>query len=225
MKLTLSKFQVELNEMEKFLRRIKFLEERNFYPREDFDPSVYRSKNYIDNWKSLIAENIYTFYLHDNSILHFKVRDSGKKVNFTFYECPYHCITYNEYLIENDLEEEYEEKIFIDYYEVYLHQCKLKENPVMIRYDLDTDSYYEGLHPVSHIHIGNKNQIRLGIQKVLSPKSFLHFILRQHYSPQWKSLIANKDGWHKAYLDEKSTLANVTIKFWNKLDTTEFHLS
>ena len=224
MKFAEGKFQAELNEIEKLLKKIDFYEERNYYPNTDFDAAVYRSKNHLDNWKSLISENIYDFILADNSILHFKLNQAESKISFSFYECPFICQTYNEYLEENDVEEEYQEKMFLDYYEIYLHQCPLKEHPIIIRYDFDDASYFEGLHPVSHIHIGNKNQVRIGIPKIFSPKAFVNFIIRQHYPAHWKGMIAKDDDWIKSYLKEKSTLESIETKFWNNLDYAEFHL-
>lgn len=223
MALSRGKFEAELNEIEKLLKKLEFFEERNFYPSDDFDPSVYRAKNYTENWQSLIADNIYNFILSDNSILNFKISEST--LSFTFFECPFICQTYKEFLIENELESEYEDKIFNDYYEIYLHQCTLKENPSMIRYDLDFNSYYSGLHPVSHMHIGHKNQVRLGLNKILNPKSFTSFILRQNYPALWKSLIQTDNDWINYFNKEKSVLPAVDGKFWSLLDYSEFHLT
>lgn len=219
------KFEAELNDIEKLLRKIEFFEERNYYPNLDLDPSVYRSKTFIENWKSLISENIYCFILSDNSLLNFKLDEISKKLSFTFYECPFNCLTYKEYLVENDLVEDYEDKILLDYYEIYLHQCELRENPIMIRYDLDNKSYFSGLHPVSHIHIGHKNQIRLGFHKILNPKSFVSFILRQHYPAIWKAIIITENDWKNYFTKEKSVLQSIEKENWQLLDSSEFYLA
>lgn len=217
------KFEAELNEVERLLKKLNFFEERNFYPNKDFDPSVYRSKNYIENWKSLIADNIFMFILSDNSLLNFKYTTSS--LSFSFFECPFDCQTYNEFIIENELEDESENKIFEEDYEIYVNQCPLKQNPVMIRYDFDITSYVQGLHPVSHMHIGHKNQVRLGFNKVISPKSFTSFILRQNYPAIWKSLIMDNHPWIDFFKKEKSVLNNVEKTYWNTLDISEFHLA
>lgn len=225
MALSRGKFEAEINEIEKLFRKIEFFEERNYYPNIDFDPSVYRSKSSIENWKSLISDNIYSFILSDNSILNFKLDETSNKISFTFFECPYKCLTYKEYLIENDLEDDYEDKILLDYYEVYLHQCEPKENPTIIRYDLDYNSYFSGLHPVSHIHIGHKNQVRLGFQKVLNPKAFVSFILRQTYPAIWKSIITTDNEWKEYFIKEKSVLKDIDAANWQQLDQSEFYLA
>jgi hypothetical protein len=225
MALSRGKFEAEINEIEKLLRKIGFFEERNYYPNIDLDPSIYRSKSFIENWKSLISDNIYSFILSDNSTLNFKLDEASSKISFTFFECPYKCLTYKEYLIENDLEDDYEDKILLDYYEVYLHQCELKENPITIRYDLDYNSYFSGLHPVSHIHIGHKNQVRLGFQKILNPKSFVSFILRQTYPGIWKSIITSENEWKSYFIKEKDVLKDIGEENWQQLDFSEFYLA
>ncbi len=219
------KFETELNEIEKLLRKIDFFEERNYYPNNDLDAAIYRSKKYIENWKSLISDNIYNFILTDNSIFKFYLSPSESKISFTFYECPYICLSYKDYLTSNDLEEDFENKMFLDYYEVYVHQCEIKENPVMVRYDLDYNSYLEGLHPVSHIHIGHKNQIRIVLKKILSPKSFVSFIFRQNYPAHWKLISSSKNEWKNYFIKEKLTLLEIKDSHWNELDHSEFHLS
>ncbi|UJH92077.1 DUF2290 domain-containing protein [Antarcticibacterium sp. 1MA-6-2] len=219
------KFEAELNDIEKLLRNIDFFEERNFYPSNDFDPSVYRKKNYLENWKSLISDNIYSFMLTDNSILNFKLDIDNRKISYTYYECPFKSLSYKEYLIDNDIDFEEDSKIFIDYYEVYLHQCEQKENPLMIRYDYDENSYFEGVHPASHLHVGHKNQVRLGLNKILTPKSFTSIILRQNYPAYWKTLIISKNTWREAFLKEKSALLDISSSHWKKLDKSEFHLN
>lgn len=221
MSLSKGQFEAEINEIEKFLNKREILEERNYFPSIDFDPAVYRKKNYVENWKSLISDNIYTFLLTDNSIFNFKFDSALKSISFTFFECPYNCQTYKEYLDENGLSDHEGEKVFEDYYEVYLFQCALKENPLMIRYDLDYNSYSVGTHPVSHIHIGHKNQIRVGIDKVLHPKSFVNFILRQHYPSTWKQILEFENEWIKYFLKEKALLPKIDQTNWKEFDRAE----
>ncbi len=163
--------------------------------------------------------------LSDNSIINFRLDETRNIVCFTYYECPFNCLTYKEYLIENDLDGYYDDKILLDYYEIYLDQCETKENPTMIRYDLDYNSYFSGLHPVSHLHIGHKNHIRFGLRKILHPKAFISFILRQNYPSVWKSLISSENEWIKYFIKEKQTLNDVAEANWQIIDNSEFHLA
>ncbi|HET7116399.1 MAG TPA: DUF2290 domain-containing protein [Hanamia sp.] len=218
------KFRAELNEIEKVLKQIHLFEERNYYPGKDFDPTEYRNKTYKENWSSLISSNIYDFVLSDNSLLHFKIFNESEKVSYNFFECPYRCSTYEEFLTENEIFEEGEERTFQDYYEIYLNGCQLKESFTFIRYDFDVNSYLNGVHPVSHIHIGFNNQVRIGIDKILSPINFFSLILRQHYPSHWKMLIRNDD-WIKRYKSFKKSCIPIEDIYWKTLDKLEFFLA
>jgi len=221
--MTEGKFATELVEIEKLLKSVSILEERNKYPSKDFDPATYRKLDYIQNWKLQIASTIYDFLLADNSIFSFKVNFRDDKLSFSFFECPYICQSYAEFLDEHNLSEELEDRAFYDYYEVYLEQCQIKDNPTMIRYDLDADSYFEGLHPVSHMHIGFRNEVRIGINARLTPLTFVHFVLRQSYPVIWKTLLQDAN-WHKVYANSKQSLTIVPVKNWKIFDKAELHL-
>lgn len=220
MKFKNGKFQTELNQVEKILKKLKLLEERNFFPVEDFDPAYYRNNTYFQNWSSLRANNIYDFVLTDNSTLHFKM--TNDKLSFSFYECPFQCLTYKEFLEEHQIDDD-NEKTFNDYYETYLAQCSLRECSTMIRYDFDATSYFEGLHPISHIHIGFNNQVRISVDKILGPTGFCYFILRQQYPGVWKELLLSKEV--DDYKKFKKLLTKVHLDYWKKLDKAEFHLT
>jgi hypothetical protein len=53
----------------------------------------------------------------------------------------------------------------------------------------------------------------------------LNFVLRQNYPAYWKGMIANSDIWKKTYINEKSNLEGVDLKFWNTMDYSEFYLT
>lgn len=222
--IAIGKFEAELNEIEKLLRKYNVHEERNLMPNKDFDPAEYRNKNFTENWKTIITNNIYNFLLSDNSILKFKISD--KKASYLFYECPYHCLSYIDFLKENSIDEDDLQKTFYNEYEIYLDQCTQKPSPITVRYDLDIESYNHGLHPVSHIHIGNHNQIRIGINKIINPKTFVSFILRQHYTGLWNDILFGDDEiWRKYFLKEKDVLIKIEKKYWNEFDDAELYLT
>lgn len=222
--ISIAKFETELNEIEKLFKKLKYLEERISIPNTDFDPAEYRKTTYIQNWKKILSNNIYNFLLCDNSILKFKL--APKKASYLFYECPYNCLSYNDFLAEHGLKEDDEGyKTFYNEYEIYLDQCQTKTNPITIRYDLDFDSYNHGLHPVSHLHIGNHNQIRIGINKIMHPKTFTNFILRQHYTPLWNSILSEENPWRENFLKDKARLIKIDKEFWGVFDESEFYLS
>lgn len=214
------KFRAHLNTIQSLLKELGLLEERILYPNKDFDPAEYRARSYIENWLALIRGNIYDMLLIDNSMFSFK--HAGSKISYTFLESPYNCLSYDEYLIDKGIEEK-NENTLSDYYESYLQTCVPKEHPVMIRYDFDIRSYNAGVHPISHIHIGNNNQVRIGIHRILAPTAFVHFVLRQHYTPYWKKLLHAKGEWLESYKKEKHSLEIVHNDYWCDIDYAELH--
>lgn len=228
MSFAIGKFKSELNFIEEFLKSNALLDERNYLPNDELDVSLYRKYSYKENWENLIKDNIYNFYLTDNSIFVFKLNSSKKKISFSYYECPYNCMTYKEFLHDNGVKNEYDKSFKSLYEEYLLNECDLKEDPVTFRYDLDFDSYFSGLHPVSHLHIGFKNNIRIGIDKIFNASSFFSFVFRQHYPTYWKLLIENIDSkseYLKRYLNEKEKLIAVEKKYWGDFDDSEMYIT
>jgi hypothetical protein len=114
-------------------------------------------------------------------------------LNYVYYECPYDIVSYKEF-VENELRAEYPHvrDLYIKEYGDYVQSCGLKESINPIRYDLNLDSYEEGIHPASHVHIGHNNQLRLGAERVWRPLSFVLFIIRQCHPQGWKKLVTMK---------------------------------
>lgn len=226
MSFAIGKFNTELNQIESFLKFSSLLDERNYLPNDNLDVSVYRKYTYKENWENLIKDNIYNFYLTDNSIFVFKLNSAEKKISFSYYDCPYECMTYKEFLHENGVKNLHD-KTFRPLYEDYLNnECGLKEHPVTFRYDLDFDSYLSGLHPVSHLHVGFKNNTRIGVDKIFNVITFVSLVFRQHYPAYWKLLIEEQNEFFKRYAVDKNKLDVVDKKYWNKpLDDSEMYLT
>ena len=102
---------------------------------------------------------------------------------------PFVCISFNDFIIEHDLMDEEDQYILYPDYEQYLSECSFKEFPLSIRYDYAENSYNEGLHPVSHLHIGEGNNSRIGLIHKLDPESFVYLIIRQVYPEYWNEIL------------------------------------
>lgn len=223
--ISIGKFSTELNEIEATLKDLELLDDRNFSPAEILDVAEFRHANLIDNWKLLIRYNIYDIMLKDNSIFSFKINSLAKTLSYSFIECPFICLSYKEFLSEQGIEEDFS-KTFVEEYNLYVEQCEIKDSILYIRYDVDFDSYINGLHPASHLHIGHGNEIRIAINKILTPKAFLNFILRQHFTAYWKELLKAdpQHDWLKYHTKHKTELPIIEEKFFNNYDLNELYL-
>lgn len=215
-------FNSQINQIDELIRKLKMDRERILI-KNSFNASDFRNKSYLDNWKEYIRNNLYDFMLFDSSLIIFKNEESNG--SYVFFECPYKCLTYEEYCESHNV------NIYDDYFEFYLDYldtCNLKESPVMIRYDYDDSSYINGYHPVSHFHIGFDNNVRIGIERKLNPITFFLFVLRQHYNKKWLELVKSdyyKEKFQSSYIKHKTDNEIVNPKFWNVLDKSELYLT
>ena len=77
-------------------------------------------------------------------------------------------------------------QVFIDEYEKYAMNGTQKSIVTPTRYDYAPHQYVEGRHPASHMHFGYCSEIRVATNRILSPLSFLLFVLRQYYPEYWQ---------------------------------------
>ena len=168
----------------KLLKDIELLGEINYsIPENSFDKSKF-SKEFISISQKGIYKEIYDcamknkdydFRLKDNSIMQFTIEKEKRndiiKLRYAFYKCPY--------LIFDGGEKETTDIFLEDY--------------VSIRYDYDLKEYQEGIHPISHMHIGNDNNLRIPIDKIIEPLEFGIFIIRNIYADEWKKILENEN--------------------------------
>lgn len=215
------KFYTQLNEMADLLKGLGILEEYNQYP-EFISLSLgeLRRLNYEELWKTYFRNNNYHFQLKDSSLILFCPATSS----FTYIANPRESVGFSDFIVDLGFEHESNKHSLYPDYEQYLSECGLIEFPVYIRYDFDENSYNSGLHPVSHLHIGYGNTTRFGLRIHLNIESFVHFILRQLYSPYWEQFIKDSTNCDRT-ISNIAKLNQVDGKYYNELDQLELYLS
>ena len=218
----LGKLAAHLNDIDKLLKHTNLLLERNPYPNRDLDLNGLRHTNYVNTWRYLIRELSYDFLLTDNSLLLFN--QEKEEVSFSFYGCPFDCVDYNVFLNSQGFEFGEVGDQFIQEYNEYLSQCTVKDSPINFRFDYSPKQYFEGLHPASHMHFGFDNSVRVGINTILDPITFVFFILRQNYTDNYHQLLDDKK-YIPVIGGLKPKLEKVPKKFFLQKDMDEFYLS
>jgi hypothetical protein len=153
------------------------------------DIAELKQLEYFEQWKLVRERDLYHLYFGDHSFFIFK---TDAPQSYSFYDCPIDVSSISEYLIE--IGEDVTAKnvnIFQEEYDSYLATANLKKNVTPIRYDFDDKSFRSGVHPAAHIHIGLNNQIRIGLERQLTPLAFLLIIIRQMYPEHWERLLNN----------------------------------
>ncbi|RZT15561.1 DUF2290 domain-containing protein [Fictibacillus sp. BK138] len=149
-------------------------------------------KNDYRNTYRIARENLdYNLLIEeDGSIFQFGYElDGNEKIcdlRYAYYEAPSIQVSYEEYL--HDLELNIEEcgEVFFEEYSQALSEGELKKNVTSVRYDFSIEHRQELIHPVSHIHIGQQNDIRIPVSFIMTPKNFVAFIVRHIYWNKWR---------------------------------------
>lgn len=182
-----------------------------------------RELPYLERWRQSLAQKWYHARLEDHSLVTFSV--GAMSASYAYLQCPLEVPTYREFVeslgltfdarARNDLAGEYEE---------VMDTASVRSNITSIRYDYDENGYRCGVHPVSHIHIGLDNQVRLGVSKRLTPPSFALFVMRQMYPECWSRLLEHQEA---ARLPRAVRLdcQNVQDLYWQMQDQVEMHLN
>lgn len=190
--------------------------------------SICRTKSYAEVWKFLLSESYFRILLKDSSFFIFgfdPMESDSDLFSMSYYGCPYVFPSLEEYIIQiygmEYLDLKYDQSV-CDEYQQALEDCEELPSPVMFRYDYNPEQYEAGRHPVSHMHIGFKNEIRLGCYRVLNPLSFVSFVVRQQYPHEWRNRAISSSGLFKASI--RDTIPMIGTEFLSSHDVLEMYL-
>lgn len=154
---------------------------------------ISKKNEYANTFIAGIEMDDYDFLLKDGSYFQFSFdkNDTDFEMRFAFYPT-INNISYLDFLYEF-LEADLEScgGVFIEEYQQFLSEQEIKfVSP--IRYDYNSRIYKPLVHSASHIHIGYEENIRLPVDKILSPTAFVKVVLQYYYFDRWKDK-ANSD--------------------------------
>ncbi|WP_430227069.1 DUF2290 domain-containing protein [Paraburkholderia tropica] len=180
-----------------------------------------RQSPYLDQWRISHENQWFHLVMHD---LSFFVFDAAR-MSYSFVDRPIDVVSPRQYLRQNnkevsrknlnDIEEEYD---------LYLSSAVMRPHVTPIRFDLDVKAYRAGVHPAAHIHIGLENQVRLHVNKELTPVAFFLFVIRQMYPLYWERLCASNLS-NKLKHVASAGLQLMDGKYCSPLDEIELRLS
>lgn len=78
-------------------------------------------------------------------------------------------------------------------YEYYSAGDKERIYYCPIRYDVAESEYTEMHHAYAHLHIGIENDIRIPVDKILSPMHFVDFVIKHMYRAKWDNAYAKNE--------------------------------
>ena len=153
--------------------------------------------NYTMLFDIILKNADYDFILKDDAVFQFSCSENTSlengKIRYAYYPNPYDCRSYEMFLIENGESVEDCGDFYKEEYIQYRSECKIKNNITPIRYDYDFSLYRPMSHPISHIHIGFEQNIRIPVSKMLTPIKFVSFVLKNIYFDKWYSGYADEN--------------------------------
>ncbi len=187
--------------------------------------NVCRKKNYVEAYNTALNLGDYHLLLFDESFFQFDLSEFDKKpiLRYSFYQPPYDFISYEKYLESKYLKFEDVGYTYQEEYEQLLNGAPRKETFLSIRYDYSEEEYKNGIHSVSHFHIGFRDSVRITCSICITPLLFVIFILKNVYFDEWPSLIKDAD-FLEQYKNIKEKCENIEETFFQELDKIELYL-
>jgi hypothetical protein len=184
-----------------------------------------QSDDYFKIYEVGRKRNDYDILLKDQSFFQFSFDEKNNEINrirYAYFDSPTNTKSYEEFLDEIEIDISECGDYFYDYYEQYLSEAKLKTSVNPIRYDYDEGLYKEVFHPVSHLHVGHQNEIRIPCESILSPKGFVAFVIRHVYREDWIKTM-NDESFLKVYETIKSS-PNVNSSYFGNSEKKDFFI-
>lgn len=218
-------FYSQIEEINKILSKYGLL--KNYIKRSEFSNysrSILRTVDHKELYLGVLNNDDYTFQLFDNSLIQLAYQKSNGNLVLGYYYIPFplQAISYEDYLLSAGFNYEETGDVLIEEYEQHLTECPPRKNIQTIRYDYSTKEYFEKIHPVSHIHIGF-SEIKISSKKIITPITFLLFLLKQIYYNEWKSII-NDRYFNQCFNASKSKCKDVPKNFFSNNDEKELYL-
>jgi hypothetical protein len=221
---TAAKFAASVNQAFGLLTKLGVMGSRSFDARYPAGmPASLRALSYRAAWEKCAELGWYDFRLVDASLLQFHREENH--LSYSFLEAPLTALAFEDFAAESVGEEwsVLEEELRSDY-ELYLSSDLAERSVTPVRYDYEPDLYRSGLHPAGHFHFGVNNHIRVCAAKILTPLSFVLFILRQFYPQKWEILLADEKS-KRLFREVRSSLDAVSVVFFRESDFHELHLT
>ena len=182
-------------------------------------PKKYSDKYYQtfhegDYYKTFVvaSENRdYDIRLQDGSLFQF-TSTSEYEINYSFMHRIEDIISFKEfsekYPYDND-------ELIERNYEYYLVSNKTKLYSCPIRYDVSKSEYKEVYHSYAHMHFGINTDIRIPVNKIISPLHFVDFIIKNMYKTEWNRVFNSNEKFKRIVNSLKSQSKEIQDKFFS----------
>lgn len=194
---------------------------------QDFIKSSYKD-NYFEVYKIAREKLDYNLLLdNDGAFFQFSFKEENNRISelrYAYYEAPTDHISYEEFIkiYGFDIEEcGYE---LMEEYNQYISEAELKMSVTPLRYDYNENQYDELIHSISHLHIGQSNEIRIPLSFVMTPLNFVAFIVRHIYWHFWRAEIKDEK-FKELYLGAHNSVKLIDKEMFSEIEKKDIFLS
>lgn len=226
-------FKISINEAGKILKKMNFLKNKKDinigkYSQESLD--AIKSGDLKTIYQTAIDNNDYELLLDDDSIFQFS--KNGDKLRYAYIQSQSIYFSFQDFMLEmfdeNDIptDKQFLEEMEVDYAEEYEQrraEQKINLGAMYIRYDVDKNGYRPNLHSYAHIHIGLNNTLRLPCSIILTPLSFVLFVIKHVYITHWEIAI-NKNIINEEIFHFKKFCKEISKEFWKIEEQRELYI-
>jgi hypothetical protein len=182
-----------------------------------------RQLGYVEQWQKALKENWFHIELEDHSLFLFNEPEGGL-ASYSFIHCPLAVPTYRQFLAQLDLEYTTQaRRENVESYEEVMGTASLKPHITPIRFDHDPTGYRPGIHPLSHVHIGLANNVRIAVRRTMTALSFVLFVMRHMYPQSWERLLRYSESL-RLQRHLRLDCIEVGPEWWSSLDQLELYL-
>ena len=193
------------------------------YKRKNLQPQKYSDAYYQtfhdEDYKKtfIVASEIRDFdiMLEDGSLFQFTARNEND-IHYSFLHRIEKNMSFDEFFNKYATDENID-TIGQDY-EYYLAGDKEALYTCPIRYDVAETEYAEMYHAYAHLHIGIETDIRIPVDKVLSPMHFVDFVIKHMYKTKWDDAYAHNERFKELVNCLKSQAENVTDNYFTQAE-------
>lgn len=237
--MNLSSFNISFSKIESVLKSFKLFQMSGINSinktgvSQEFKSATIK-ESYFKAYKIGLSNYDFDFLTSDHSFFQFEFKIDGNitEIRYAFFQNPIDYISYENYisnLIEQENLEATKEEIgtlFEDEYHQFLNEQENISNYATFRYDLDQNNYNPIIHSTSHMHIGHQNNIRIPLNKIISPLKFVLFIIKNVYYQEWKNTTENNTEYVLQILKEARThQTDLKNNEWKDDEKLELHLN
>ncbi|VVB89741.1 Uncharacterised protein [uncultured archaeon] len=216
-----STFFASEEEAKNLLKKFNLLKSSDFLkkPISERFVEICRNNNFIDAYFNALRNYDYHLLLFDDSFFQFEFLEKGTKLQlrYSYYQNPF-VLPPSSYLGSMQGDE-----YLYDYDQVFADAHK-KDFFLYVRYDYSEKEYTEGVHSVSHFHIGSGDSIRITSYISITPLLFVIFVIKNIYPKQWHSLMKDGDFLDR-YKKLKVQCEKIEKRFFKELDKYELYLA